>query len=105
MSRTLTPEPTNCCSSAGRPTSGGKVPKCIGTTVFTPRSSTALAARLGPIVQVADGQESHIELTELSDKSHVAENICVAREVDRVTVLELDDKAHRLAAVKDLVAV
>ncbi len=51
MSSTLTPAPTSSWSEAGVPLSTGNVAKCMGTTVFTPSSSTALAALLGPIVK------------------------------------------------------
>src|SRR5262249_33433165 len=37
-------------SSSGRPTSAGNVPQWHGTQRFTPRSSSAFAASLGPIV-------------------------------------------------------
>src|SRR5207247_11068084 len=50
MSRTFTLFPTSSCSWLGLPERIGKVPKCMGTTVLTPSSWAALAARSGPIV-------------------------------------------------------
>jgi len=79
MSSTLTPGPTRSCSALGRPTSGGKVPKCIGTTVLDTKQREPLwRPGPGPSCKSRDRKEGDVELAQLGDEGHVTEHIGVA---------------------------
>ena len=52
----------------------------------------------------ADRQHRQVRRVELANEPHVAEDRRIARVVDAIPVLELDDEAHRLAEGLDRVA-
>ena len=93
-------------SAVGVPFSSGNVPQCIGTTCLTPSSAQARAAPSGPIVNRSPiGRNAISGSVDLADQSHVAEQIRIARVVDRPPIFQPDDEAARLAHVDHLATI